>query len=53
MEPLDDSLGAQPIGWASSEDWTKHQSLLLRLYEEYPLKKVKKLMEDDHGFKAT
>ena len=25
----------------------------MRLYEEYPLKKVKKIMADEHGFKAT
>ena len=53
MEPLDGPPSAQPVRWVSSEDWTKHQSLLMRLYEEYPLKKVKKFMEDDHSFKAT
>ena len=53
MEPLDGPPGAQPVGWASSEDWTEHQSLLMSLYEEYSLKKVMKLMKDDHGFKAT
>lgn len=53
MDPLHGTPGAQLVRWASSEDWTIHRSLLTRLYEELPLKEVKKIMEDDHGFKAT
>ena len=53
MELLDSTSSTQPIGWASSEDWTRHRTLIIRLYEEYRLKKVMKIMEDDHGFKAT
>ncbi|KAL8782670.1 MAG: hypothetical protein Q9195_009600 [Heterodermia aff. obscurata] len=53
MDTLDGIPGTQPVGWASSEDWTKHRALLTRLYEEFTLKKVKEIMEDDLGFKAT
>ena len=52
MDPLDGTTGAQS-DWASSEDWTKYKSLIMRLYREHPLKNVKEMMEDDHGFKAT
>ena len=42
-------------GWAAKESWASHQALIkqLYLYEKKPLAEVIRLMESQHGFKAT
>ncbi len=42
-------------GWAAKEDWARHRALIKRLYldEKKPLTEVMRLMESEHGFKAT
>ncbi|KAK3172044.1 hypothetical protein OEA41_004128 [Lepraria neglecta] len=39
--------------WATEQDWTRHHALIRQLYEKNPLPKVMRLMESQHGFKAT
>jgi hypothetical protein len=41
--------------WPSTEDWTRNQQLIKRLYvdEDRTLKDVMAIMERDHGHKAT
>ena len=39
--------------WATEEDWTRRHALIRQLYEKNPLPKVMRLMESQHGFKAT
>ena len=42
-------------GWAAKENWAKHQALIKQLYfhEKKPLAEVMRIMENQHGFKAT
>lgn len=42
-------------GWATKQDWARHQTLIKQLYrdEKKPLAKVMRFMESQHGFKAT
>ena len=40
-------------GWASQADWRRFRSIITELYEHNPLKKVKEIMEAQHGFQAT
>ena len=42
-------------GWATKEAWARHQPLIKELYQDQsnPLAKVMRLMESQHGFKAT
>ncbi len=42
-------------GWAAKESWARHQALIKQLYlcEKKPLAEVMRLMESQHGFKAT
>ena len=42
-------------GWAARQVWARHQALIkqLYLYEKRPLAEVMRLMESQHGFRAT
>ena len=40
-------------GWATKEDWIKHQRLIGQLYEKQTLAKVMSYMASQHGFRAT
>lgn len=42
-------------GWATKESWASHQARIkqLYLYEKKPLAEVIRLMESQHGFRAT
>ena len=40
-------------GWASKEDWIKHQTLIGQLYRKQSLAEVMAFMEKEHNFKAT
>ena len=40
-------------GWASKEDWIKHQTLIGQLYRQQSLAKVMAFMEKEHDFRAT
>ena len=39
--------------WATKRDWIQHQSLIGQLYQDRTLSEVIKVMETQHGFKAT
>ena len=44
------------MAWATTEeDWSRHQAKIRDLYSQQNLKlvKVKEIMEEQHGFKAT
>ena len=42
-------------GWATKEHWARHRAVIKQLYldEKKPLTEVMRLMESEHGFKAT
>ena len=40
-------------GWASKDDWIKHQTLIGQLYRQQPLAEVMTFMEQEHSFRAT
>lgn len=44
-----------PNGWAATQSWARHQPLIkqLYLYEKKPLAEVMRIMERQHGFRAT
>lgn len=44
-----------PSGWATTQSWARHQPLIkqLYLYEKKPLAEVMRIMERQHGFRAT
>ena len=44
---------ANRSGWATKNDWTKHQALIGELYRGHLLAEVMKYMESHHGFRAT
>ena len=46
------SVGSQS-GWASKEDWVRHQTLISRLYGTQKLVEVMNFMASQHGFRAT
>ena len=39
--------------WATKPDWIQHQALIGQLYKGRRLSEVMKIMEKQHGFKAT
>ena len=45
--------GAIQRGWALEPDWVRHQTLIAQLYEEKTLPEVMRIMDSQHGFKAT
>ena len=42
-----------PDGWASAQDWDKHQALITKLYPKLMLKEIMEVMAIEHNFKAT
>lgn len=44
-----------PNGWAAKQTWATHQAFIKQLYldEKKPLAEVMRLMESQHGFRAT
>ncbi len=46
------SVGSQN-GWASKEDWVRHQTIISRLYRTQKLVEVMNFMASQHGFRAT
>lgn len=44
-----------PNGWAAKPNWARHEALIkkLYLYEKKSLAEVMRVMESQHGFKAT
>ncbi|MCJ1458361.1 hypothetical protein MMC28_008733 [Mycoblastus sanguinarius] len=44
---------AQPSGWATKQDWTRHEDLIRRLYEQRTLPDLMQEMRRKHDFKAT
>ena len=40
-------------GWASKDDWIKHQTLIGQLYRQQSLAEVMAFMEKEHSFRAT
>lgn len=43
----------QAPGWATKEAWDRYRPLIVQLYANNKLKEVMRVMERDHGFKAT
>ena len=39
--------------WATKRDWIQHQAVIGQLYKDRTLSEVMKIMEKQHGFKAT
>ena len=46
-------LNAKSSKWPSEADWITHKLLIKKLYEKETLAKVMRIMEQEHGFKAT
>ena len=40
-------------GWATKDDWVKHQALIAQLYKKHVLAEVMDIMSGQHGFRAT
>ena len=53
MDGINRITGAQSTAWATEADWTRHQARIADLYRNYTLAKTMKIMEDQHGLKAT
>ena len=45
--------GRDRTPWASPTDFDKKSELLIALYENLSLVEVMRIMEEDHGFRAT
>ena len=45
--------GRDRTPWASPADFDKKSELLIALYENLSLVEVMRIMEEDHGFRAT
>ncbi|KAK3364982.1 hypothetical protein B0T24DRAFT_683648 [Lasiosphaeria ovina] len=55
MEYVDQGQNHSPSGWVGGDEWHLHKGLIQELYlvQSMPLKDVMKVMEDQHGFRAT
>lgn len=60
--PPSNDIGAQTLasatnsnGWAAKQDWARYQALIKQLYrdERKSLAEVMRIMENQHGFRAT
>lgn len=43
----------QAPGWATKEAWDRYKPLIVQLYAKNKLGEVMRIMERDHGFRAT